>query len=248
MENIRTLIIDDEALVRVNLRDQLSRYDEIKVLGEAENAEEAMELIARYKPNLIFLDIKMPQKSGIDVLDWLNREKIPCGIIFLTAHPEYAMEVINNQADIEGYKRFIKYILKPNQEFLLKDCLRHFLDERFVTFEQIIDHRRATQIIHFQDIIYCEGCGAYSDIHLTNGEKIVVCKSIGELEEMLPEFYFFRTGRSHIIQFNKVTQITARDGTYAAVVDGVAHHIQIGVKEAKNLKEEVENRKFRKRG
>lgn len=246
MENIRTLIIDDETLVRVTLRDQLCRFNEIKILGEAENAEEAMDLIALHKPELIFLDIKMPQKSGLDVLDWLNQQKINCGIVFLTAHSEYALEVINNQLDKDGNKRFVKYILKPSQDYLLKDCLRHFLNTQFVTFDQIIDHRKATQIIRFQDIIYCEGCGAYSDIYLSSGEKILVCKSIGELEEMLPEFYFFRTGRSHIIQFNKVSQIIARDGTYIAIVDGIEKQIQIGVKEAKNLKEEVENRKFRK--
>lgn len=246
MENIRTLIIDDEVLVRVNLRYQLSKFAEIKVLSEAENAEEALEMILFHKPDLIFLDIKMPQKSGLDVLDWLNQQKINCGVIFITAYPEYAQEVINNLIDVEGNKRFVKYIIKPNQDYLLKECLREFLNLQFVTFEQIIDHRRATQIIRFQDIIYCEGNGAYSDIYLSKGEKIMVCKSIGELEEMLPEFYFFRTGRSHIIQFNKVSQIIARDGAYVASIDGLEKHISIGIKEAKNLKEEVENRKFRK--
>jgi two-component system LytT family response regulator len=118
---IKTIIIDDERLAREGLKGLLKEFSEIEIIGEAANVDEALELIDRLKPQLLFLDIQMPAKTGFDLLAELDA--VPT-VIFTTAHDEYALKAFEVNA--------LDYLLKPIDPKRLSDAIQKvmFLEER----------------------------------------------------------------------------------------------------------------------
>ena len=121
---LKTLIVDDEALARRGLRYRLAGIDDIKLVGEARNGREALELIDDLSPDLVFLDIQMPGMDGFDVLRVLDEERMPA-IVFVTAFDEYAVKAFEANA--------LDYLLKPIEEERLAEALgrvRRFRDQK----------------------------------------------------------------------------------------------------------------------
>ena len=113
---MRAIIIDDERLARRELNNLLENYPEIEIIDEAVNADDAVEKINRLEPDLIFLDIQMPGKTGFEMLELLD--KVPI-VIFTTAYDEFAIKAFDVNA--------LDYLLKPIQEDRLKDAIAKIL-------------------------------------------------------------------------------------------------------------------------
>lgn len=113
---MKALIIDDERLARTELRRLLEPFKEIQIVGEAVNADDAAEKIAQFNPELLFLDIQMPGKSGFDLLEMLD--KVP-KVIFTTAYDEYALKAFEYNA--------LDYLLKPIEPRRLEEAIRKLL-------------------------------------------------------------------------------------------------------------------------
>ncbi|MEZ4983300.1 MAG: response regulator [Saprospiraceae bacterium] len=116
MRNIRTLVVDDEPLARARIVNLLNKAENISVLGECKNGREAMKSIATYKPDLVFLDIQMPDLNGFDVLNSGKLNDVPF-IIFVTAFDQYALQAFDVKA--------VDYLLKPYDDERFFKALEH---------------------------------------------------------------------------------------------------------------------------
>lgn len=205
---MRVLVIDDERLARQELKKLLKKHQEVEVVGEATNADEAKELISKLNPDLIFLDIHMPGKSGFDLLEEMDH--VP-RVIFVTAYDEYAIEAFRVNA--------LDYLLKPVEPKLLSDAIdRVFKME--ITEKQIeVDDSRLSStsqiflkdgdkcwFVTLKDVRMFESEGNYVRVFFNNFKPLIL-KSLNNLEKRLDEDTFFRVNRKFIINLRWVESI-----------------------------------------
>jgi len=216
MTNFRAIIIDDERDARELLRIYLKEHSEIAIIGEAKNGSEAVSVIQELKPDLIFLDIDMPDKSGIEVLKELH---VRPHTIFVTAYDEYAINAFELNA--------VDYLLKPiNPERLsqaiskaevhisskqdktsLYESLLEELESRQSKgkFLQKLTYRENTKtsFIDVADIVAIESADQYVWVR-TAEDKFLIRQSMDYLETRLDPDQFFRSHRTAIIRLNEV--------------------------------------------
>ena len=183
------LIVDDERLARLELRRLLAAHPEVEVLGEARNAEEAEELIARLGPDLVLLDIQMPGMTGFDLLERL--EDIP-QTIFTTAYDEYAIKAFEVNA--------LDYLLKPIAPARLAAALAKVRprQERSRLEQVFVRDGDRCWIVRLPEIFLLESEGNYTRLHFGK-ERPLIRRSLNALEEQLDPAMFFRAGRKEIV-------------------------------------------------
>ena len=225
--NIRVIIVDDEINGRENLRAVLQTYcPEVEIVGEADSAMSAIELIQELKPSLIFLDIEMPGGDGFKVLEFFKRPSFQ--VVFVTAYDQYAIKAIRFSA--------LDYILKPIDIMLVKAAIdRHQqAKEEDTRLQQFLDNKQLPNAskrialpladkIHYvevQDIISCKGEASYSTIYTTEGKKYLVSKPLIEYEDILADYGFLRTHKSHIVNRSHISTFIKSDGGYLLMSDG----------------------------
>ncbi len=211
---IRAVIIDDERLARNELKKLLLEFPEIEVIAEAANANEGIEKIDSLNPDLIFLDIQMPGKTGFDMLAEL--EKAP-DVIFTTAYDDYALKAFEVNA--------LDYLLKPVEPRRLADALQKLHLEENRDREGISDEEIAINksLLHETDQVFVkdgercwfvkladirlfESVGNYAKIYF-GPHKPLILKSLNALEERLDEKVFFRANRKHIVNLRLIEKI-----------------------------------------
>lgn len=205
---ISCLIIDDEAIAREIIATHLAKIKNINVIASFSNAIEAFNCIRNHKIDLVFLDINMPEVSGISFAKSINKE---IKIIFTTAYREYAVEGFELQA--------VDYLLKPiSFERLLKAVNTYFevydkpvtqisKKEETNSFMFVRSERRMLKI-DFKSIVYIESYSDYIKIHITDKSTIVTRETISAIEAKLPKGLFIRIHRSYIITLNKIESFT----------------------------------------
>ena len=209
---IKAIIIDDERLARNELKKLLTEFPEIEVIAEAANASEGIEKIDSLNPDLIFLDIQMPGKTGFDMLAELD--KAP-DVIFTTAYDEYALKAFEVNA--------LDYLLKPVEPKRLADAIQklHMDDEREPIGETTVSTNRSILnetdqvfvkdgercwFVKLTDIRLFESVGNYAKVYF-GGNKPLILKSLNALEERLDEKVFFRANRKHIVNLRLIEKI-----------------------------------------
>ncbi len=202
MNSIKTIIIDDERLARQELKTLIAKWEEIQIIGEAANAFEAKEMIDQNQPDLIFLDIQMPQKTGFELLEELDHAPV---VIFVTAYDEYAIQAFEVSA--------LDYIVKPIRTERFDQCIQkaigqiqnHQKGKKPTQHQIFIKDANKCYFIKLIEISYIKSIGNYAQLHF-NGKSAMVKRSLNYLEETLPD-YFFRCNRSEIINHNFIDQI-----------------------------------------
>jgi two-component system LytT family response regulator len=204
--NSKALIVDDERLARKELRSMLAIYDNIEVVGEAEDVPTAIRAINKLKPEIIFLDIQMPGKSGFDLL---NEIKIEKKIIFVTAFDEYAIRAFEVNA--------LDYLLKPitperlekaiNRLYIENISKEIFLNKLNYDDRLLITVDSQLQFLKISSLISINAAGDYSEIICTKDQKGLTNKSMKEWEQRLPQNYFCRIHRSTIINMEYVKKL-----------------------------------------
>lgn len=208
---MKTLIIDDERLARKELISLLSAHKDIEIVGEAINADDALEKIRQHDPELLFLDIQMPGKSGFDLLEMLD--KTP-HIIFTTAYDEYALKAFEVNA--------LDYLLKPIQPERLAESLKKLAQkegESYGVTSEISGERKLTAedqvfvkdgekcwFVKLADVRLFESDGNYIKVYFDNFRPMIH-KSLNALEQKLDDRNFFRASRKHIINLKWVEKI-----------------------------------------
>lgn len=207
----RTIIIDDERLARNELKKLLLEYPEIEVIDEAANAEEGIQKIQEQQPDLIFLDIQMPGKTGFDLLRELDRTP---EVIFTTAYDEYALKAFEVNA--------LDYLLKPIEPKRLADAI-HKLEEEEELHQQeaavtvnrgilnendqvFVKDGERCWFVRLGDIRIFESVGNYAKVYFGTNKPLIL-KSLNALEERLDERVFFRANRKHIVNLRLIEKI-----------------------------------------
>jgi two-component system LytT family response regulator len=207
---MKTLIIDDERLARQELKKLLQKYPEIEILDECSNAVEALEKIPALNPDLIFLDIQMPEINGFQLLEKL--EDVP-RVVFVTAYDEYALKAFEFNA--------LDYLLKPVQPERLEETIKKILQEKNTTsnFKSNQDSNYLTEenqvflkdgdkcwFVKLSDIRMFESEGNYVRVYFHNFKPLIL-KSLNNLEERLHPQQFFRASRKHIINLKWIESV-----------------------------------------
>ncbi|WP_017730382.1 LytR/AlgR family response regulator transcription factor [Nafulsella turpanensis] len=207
---MKALIVDDERLARKELMSLLSDYTQIEVVGEAVNVDDAYQKIKELQPELLFLDIQMPEKTGFDLLEML--EDVP-QVIFTTAYDEYAIKAFEVNA--------LDYLLKPVQPERLKESI-HKLTSVREKEEEGVERDKTAKLgpndqvfvkdgdkcwfVRLSKIRLFESDGNYIKVYFDN-QKPMIHKSLNALDERLDDKVFFRANRKHMINLNWVDNI-----------------------------------------
>ncbi|MEO5647598.1 MAG: response regulator [Chitinophagaceae bacterium] len=206
----KAIIIDDERLARNELKKLLMEFPDVEVIGEAANANEGIEKIESLGPDLIFLDIQMPGKTGFEMLTELERAP---HVIFTTAYDEYALKAFEVNA--------LDYLMKPVEPKRLADALlklqqadekeqlaystmsRGMLSEHDQVF--VKDGERCW-FVKLGEVRLFESVGNYAKVFFSTNKPLIL-KSLNALEERLDEKVFFRANRKHIVNMRMIDKI-----------------------------------------
>ncbi len=238
------LIVDDEHIGRENLSSLLESYcPQVTIIGKAGHVDEAFPLINEKKPDVVFLDIQMPQKSGFDLLDkFEDRDFL---VIFVTAYDQYGIPAIKAGG--------LDYLLKPIGTRELKEAVRKAgaiirskveyttLQSKFATVgndypeDQLSDaplppapspahlclpHLHGFTIVEISKIVRIEAENNCSMVYLIDSAPQFITRSLRDFEEVLADDQFTRVHRTHIINLNYLSSYASKDGHLAVMSDG----------------------------
>lgn len=213
-DKLKIVLIDDEIATRIICRSYLQDIENISIVGEASNIDEAKLLIDATQPNLILLDIQLGNKTGFDLLQLFENPTFK--VIFITAYEQYALAAIKAGA--------LDYLLKPIvEEDLIAaikksnftnaiqsqaiEVAKHSLENKWV--ERItLSGNDGLHIVWTKDIVYCSSSGNYTTFHLANNKQIVISKVLKEYDTILASSHFLRVHQSFLVNMNFVERFT----------------------------------------
>jgi two-component system LytT family response regulator len=211
---LRTLVIEDEDLIRKMIVSMVKKLDTVTFIGEAASVAEGLILANATQPDLILLDIQLKDGTGFNLLEKLTT--IP-KVIFITAYNNFGIQAIRVGA--------LDYILKPIDEEELASAIRKItkekqLSERFLqtvasgkgTIDKLfLKTQEGLHILNLSDILFCLGEGSYTEFHTKDGNKITISKPLKEYETLLPENRFARCHQSYMVNLHEISRIEKTD-------------------------------------
>ncbi|WP_179319236.1 LytR/AlgR family response regulator transcription factor [Winogradskyella helgolandensis] len=210
MKTLKAVIVEDSRLARNELKELLKAHKEIELIGEAENVDDGFELITKTQPDLLFLDINMPEKDGFELLEMLDEVPIT---IFTTAFDEFAIKSFEYNA--------FDYLLKPISQKRFSSSISKVLEkenavpvinekqEGLSLDKQIfIKDGEKCWLVKIKDISLFEIVGNYTRVFF-DANKPLIYKSLAQIEEKLPSDVFFRANRQQIININHVNKVVS---------------------------------------
>ena len=210
MKTLTAVIVEDSRLARNELKELIKLHKEIELLGEAENVDEGYELIKNTNPDLLFLDINMPEKDGFELLEMLDEVPLT---VFTTAFDEYAIKSFEYNA--------FDYLLKPINQKRFSKSIEKVLESFETTSEDskkegvlsldkqiFIKDGEKFWLVKIQDIALFEIVGNYTRVFFED-QKPLIYKSLTQIEEKLPEDVFFRANRQQIINIRHVKKVVS---------------------------------------
>ncbi|GAA6136713.1 LytTR family DNA-binding domain-containing protein [Arenicella sp. 4NH20-0111] len=240
------VIVDDEALARANIRAALSQFPNWEVASELGSGEQLTQVISSLKPDVIFLDIRIPKENGIEIAERLNRENVESLIIFVTAYDDYAVEAFELFA--------LDYLLKPFDDNRMKQTLeraeerlnnppaalqlselkQHISGDKSTIDKLIIRSVGSLRIVPLEDIFWLGSSGNYVEVHHRHGMHLHRV-NLSYLESKLDPDVFCRTHRSAIVRLSEAREFKALpDDKYCLILtDGTT------VKVSKSHKDEL---------
>ena len=214
--SIRALVVDDEPLARRNLTVLLRRDPDIGSIAECESGVEAIEAIREWKPDLVFLDVQMPECGGFDVLELLGAD-LPQPVIFVTAYDEYALRAFEAGA--------LDYLLKPFDDARFgralnraKDKLAHYAPRQPQPTKRLVVRSPGQLLfLNVSDIDWIEAASYYACVHVGR-DTHVIRRTLSELEQDLGEGKFIRIHRSIIVNLDRIRGLELQSGGEYEVV------------------------------
>jgi len=227
----KVLIIDDEKRIRDFVKRMIDSFGlNVEVFTDGENVETGMNAIKTLKPDIVFLDIQMPDGTGFDLLNQVGEKSFE--LIFITAFQEYAIMAIKFSA--------LDYILKPIDAEELKTALQNAIDtiefkKEETQYEALVhnlnNHQKrklvlktqeSVHVVDLSEIIRCEADKNYTFFYLNNGKKILVSRTLKDFELLLANHGFFRAQQSHLINLEYIERYDKSEGGSVVMKDGTA--------------------------
>ncbi|MFM7683361.1 MAG: LytR/AlgR family response regulator transcription factor [Bacteroidota bacterium] len=227
----KILIIDDEKRIRDFVKRMIDSFDlNVEVFTDGENVETGIAAIKSLKPDIVFLDIQMPDGTGFDLLNQVGEKTFE--LIFITAFQEYAIMAIKFSA--------LDYILKPIDAEELKTALQNALDtidfKKEETQYEALSHnlntnqkrklvlktQESVHVVDLNEIIRCEADKNYTFFYLSSGKKILVSRTLKDFELLLSNHGFFRVQQSHLINIEYIARYDKSEGGSVIMKDGAA--------------------------
>jgi two-component system LytT family response regulator len=227
---IRTLIVDDEPLARSRIRSLAAAVPELEIVGECADGDAAIAAILEHRPDLVFLDVQMPEVDGFAVLRAVMREHQP-RVVFVTAYDHYAVKAFDTHA--------VDYLLKPFKRkrfFEAVERVKHDVAAGVTrTFEDlpskpsrlVIRSRGRVVVLKISDVHWIEAAENYVIVH-TPKREYLVRESITNMEERLPAQEFIRVHRSAIVNVDRIAELRPEDGSDWVVVLHDNREIRVG--------------------
>lgn len=221
------VIIDDEPAICTALSGMLNFYcPTVRVKKVAHSLKTAVEAIQEHEPDVLFLDVKMPDGSGFDLLDQLPGYQ--GSVVFVTAHGEFAIEAVRVRA--------VDYLLKPVNPDQLIQAVKQAGQQQRLQPEQriaqpvnntdvssrklILKKEDAVHVLNLDDILHCRSDGNYTWFYTRNGDGLLIAKTLKHFEPMLVPHGFFKVHRSHVINMHAVHCFEKRDGGMVRLENG----------------------------
>lgn len=226
---LKAIIIDDELYCCETIATFLESINDIQIMAQCKNGIEGIEAIHKHKPDIVFLDVEMPKMNGFEML-----QKLPCiqfEIIFTTSYDQYALKAIRLSA--------IDYLLKPIDEeellYAIEKVRRHTnnpISQQLEILMQKLAGPKSKiskialptmdglEMTSIDSIVYCESDSNYTIVYLKNAVKIVVSKTLKEIEELLQDYSFVRVHRCFLVNINEVEKYKKGDGGYLILSNG----------------------------
>ncbi len=245
---MRAVIIDDMPLAIASLKAEIEdNLPEIDLVGTAESVVSGAKLIKKENPDLVFLDIEMPDGLGFDLLDLLD-EPYP-NIIFVTASNEYAIKAFRYAA--------IDYLMKPADPELLIEAYNKAKEKSGTSNAQIsiaknsfaekqskqlaLNTQDELRIVEIQDIVRCEADSNYTTFYFKDNSKMIVTKSLKEYDKILSPSGFIRSHQSHLVNAEYIDSLQKADGGYLLLKD--KQMVPVSVRKRSEVLEYLKNKK-----
>lgn len=243
----KTVIIDDESKARTMLKGLLAMHcqSRISVIGEAGCVKDGLAEIREKNPDLVFLDVQMPDGTGFDLLEQIP--DIPFKVIFASAFDKFAIQAFKFSA--------LDYLLKPVEvEALIEAVSKLDESERFREMnrklEVLLSNKNSFEkialptldgiiFVKIKEIIRCESDNNYTAIYLKNGEKIMVSRTLKEYDDMLTPFNFFRIHKSHLINLGFLSRYKKGEGGFVIMEDGA--ELEVSRRRKEEFLEAIQN-------
>lgn len=221
---MKAIIIDDEPnAVELLVLRLAQKCPQIEVVAQLTNSVKGVEAIKRYHPDIVFLDIEMPQLNGFQVLEAV--EDIPFHLIFVTAYDKFALKAFRYSA--------IDYLLKPieTQELIeavskverqiktSKEQVNHFRNQyqnyhKTLPDKIALPYQNGVTFVAIKDVVYCEADNAYTKVFMNDGQYFLITKTLLSIQEVLEEREFLRVHRQYIINLNQIKKYVKGEGNY----------------------------------
>lgn len=223
----RILVVEDEPLIRNSIVRIFDNRTDVVVVGSCGSVEAALVMISGTSPDIILLDINLPDGTGFDILDQVEPGSFH--VIFITAYNDFAIKAIKYGA--------LDYLLKPLNEEELELAIRKIIEEKTPGIHEnqllvskqhyrepekdnriVLRFQQYFDIVSFEDIAFCKSDGGYTTFFMTDGREIMISKTLKEYEELLPEKFFIRTHRSYLVnkrfidRYHKEGYLVLRNG------------------------------------
>jgi len=224
MNPVTAILVDDEPRGLSSLQKLLQlNCPDVSILACCQDADDALEKIKQFRPQLVFLDVAMPGKNGFDLLRGLG--SIPFEIIFVTAHNSYMMQAFRFSA--------VDYLLKPVEDELLTEAVQraarriadksegmqlnaflHNLQQNGAVkkMKLCVPSLRGIKVLEIPDIIYCEASSNYTNFHLANGSTLCSSRPIFEYEALLEDSSFLRVHKSFLVNLEHIKEYIRGEG------------------------------------
>lgn len=223
---MKVIIIDDESRARNVLKTLLKEECAgITTILEASNLLDGVALIKNKQPKIVFLDVEMPQHSGLEILDFFKNEPINFQIIYTTAYSKYAIEAFRLSAidylmkpiDIED----LKLALQKAKDAIKEENINHKLQNLEKAFQQLSLNKIALEIpkgiifASHDEILFFEADGVYTKVHLNDGKSQLICKTLKHFTDQLKDKpLFYKPHRSYLINLKFMKEVVKKDGLH----------------------------------
>jgi len=237
---LKAIIVDDEPYCCETIATLLEESRDVEIVSVCHNAADALVAIRKYSPDIVFLDVEMPKMNGFEMLEHLPQVNFE--IIFTTSYDQYALKAIRFSA--------IDYLLKPVDEEELRTAIQKVIQRSQKPITQQLEillqkiHQPSTpinkiamptmeglQMIPVDSIISCESDSNYTILQLKNSKKLIVSRTLKEIEELLEEHSFVRVHRCYLANMNEVEKYVKGEGGYLVMSDGTTIDVARNKKE-----------------